>query len=86
MSPIFSCSFAGQPESGFTHIKCYACSQIDACLAAVKNFLVFAKKVDIRVISLDVDYYADVVLPVGELRNTIAVDVDRKEGEVKVTC
>ena len=55
-----------------------------ACLAGVKNFLVFAKKTDIRVISLDVNYYADVVLPVGELRNTIAVDVDRKEGEVKV--
>ena len=47
----------------------------------MKNFLVFAKKVDIRVISLDVDYYTDVVLPVGVLQNTVAVDIDRKEGD-----
>lgn len=52
----------------------------------MKNFLVFAKKVDIRVISLDVDYYADVVLPIRELQNTVAVDVDRKEGDVSIAC
>lgn len=45
------------------------------------NFLVFARRTDIRVISLDVDYYADVLIPVGELRNAITIDVDRKHSQ-----
>lgn len=47
----------------------------------MENFLIFAKRTDIRKISLDVDYYADVVIPLGDVRNAIAVDVDNVEGE-----
>ena len=42
--------------------------------------MIFARKLDIRIISLDVDYHADVVIPLGELQNAIAVDVDVIEG------
>ncbi len=44
------------------------------------NFLIFAKRKDIRTISLDVGYYADVVIPIGGMENAIALDVDRAEG------
>ncbi len=46
------------------------------------NFLIFARRTDIRSISLDVEYYADVLIPVGELKNVIAIDVDRDEREL----
>ncbi len=45
------------------------------------NFLIFAKRKDIRTISLDVGYYADVVIPIGGMENAIALDVDRAEGK-----
>ena len=51
------------------------------CANGMTNFLIFAKRTDIRAISLDVEYYADVVLPVGELKNAIAIDVDTASGE-----
>ena len=44
------------------------------------NFLIIARRTDMRAVSLDVDYYADVVIPVGGLQNVIAVDVDRADG------
>nr|XP_006819580.1 PREDICTED: low-density lipoprotein receptor-related protein 4-like [Saccoglossus kowalevskii] len=46
------------------------------CQSGMKNFLIFACRTDIRAISLDVPYYADVVLPLGEMQNAIAIDVD----------
>ena len=46
------------------------------------NFLVVARRTDIRAISLDVDYYADVVIPMGPHGNVVALDVDRIEGDV----
>ncbi len=45
------------------------------------NFLIFARRNDIRTISLDVGYYADVVVPIGPMENAIALDVDRAHGE-----
>ena len=50
--------------------------------AGMTNFLIFARRSDIRTISLDVSYYADVVVPVRDLKNAIAIDVDRAEGMV----
>ena len=44
------------------------------------NFLIVARRTDIRTVSLDVSYYADSVLPLGGLQSAIAIDVDRKEG------
>ncbi|CAH1786568.1 unnamed protein product [Owenia fusiformis] len=52
------------------------------CEDGMSNFLIFARRTDIRLISLDVNYYSDVVLPVGELRNAIAIDVDRKDRKI----
>ncbi|XP_070536212.1 low-density lipoprotein receptor-related protein 4-like [Ptychodera flava] len=52
------------------------------CHPGMKNFLIFACRTDIRAVSLDVPYYADVVLQVGEMKNTIAIDVDTVNGHV----
>ena len=41
-----------------------------------------ARLTDIRTVSLDVSYYADSVLPLGELKYAIAIDVDRRDGKV----
>ena len=46
----------------------------------MSNFLIFARQLDIRTISLDVRYYADVVVPLHQVRNAIAVDVDTVQG------
>ena len=48
----------------------------------MKNFLIFTRGKDIRTVSLEMDYYMDVVIPVGEVRNAIAIDVDVLEGEI----
>lgn len=45
------------------------------------NYLIFAHRVDIRVVSLDVPYLIDVVLPLPPLKNTLGVDVDQKTGK-----
>lgn len=45
------------------------------------NFLVVATRTDIRAISLDVNYHADVVIPVGAQGNVVAADVDRVTGQ-----
>ena len=59
------------------------CFQQDGQNCAVRptNSLIFAHRVDIRQISLDVPYIVDVVLPLPPLKNAIAVDVDRKTGK-----
>lgn len=47
----------------------------------MSNFLIFAKKTDIRKISLDVEYFADVVIPVENVRNAVAIYVDPVESK-----
>mgnify|MGYP007091338784 CR=1 FL=1 len=47
----------------------------------MKNYLIFAQRTSIRKISLDVDYYADVSLPMSSLKNAIALSVDRVDGK-----
>lgn len=47
----------------------------------MSNFIVFARRTDIRKISLDVNYVADVVIPLGEIRNAIAIGIDRVAGK-----
>ncbi|KAI2662129.1 Low-density lipoprotein receptor-related protein 4 [Labeo rohita] len=50
---------------------------------AMNSFLIFARRTDIRMISLDIPYFADVVLPVSaSMKNTIAIGVDAVEGKV----
>ncbi|PSN54231.1 Low-density lipoprotein receptor-related protein 4 [Blattella germanica] len=45
------------------------------CALGPTNSLIFAHRVDIRQISLDVPYIVDVVLPLPPLKNAIAVDI-----------
>ncbi|XP_049321599.1 low-density lipoprotein receptor-related protein 4 isoform X2 [Astyanax mexicanus] len=53
------------------------------CTPGMNSFLVFARRTDIRMVSLDIPYYADVVLAVnGSMKNTIAIGVDPTEGKV----
>ncbi|XP_068628058.1 low-density lipoprotein receptor-related protein 4 [Battus philenor] len=46
------------------------------------NYLIFAHRVDIRIMSLDVPYLIDVVMPLPPLKNALGVDVDRQTGLV----
>ncbi|XP_035222365.1 low-density lipoprotein receptor-related protein 4-like, partial [Stegodyphus dumicola] len=52
------------------------------CANGMNNFLIVAKRTDIRKVSLDVPYTADVVLPINNLNNVIALDVDTKGGKI----
>ncbi|XP_028649665.2 low-density lipoprotein receptor-related protein 4 isoform X1 [Erpetoichthys calabaricus] len=53
------------------------------CASGMSSFLIFARRTDIRMVSLDIPYFADVVLSVnGSMKNTIAIGVDPKEGKV----
>lgn len=53
-------------------------------LPEMSNFLIFTRQQDIRRISLEVEYYADVVVA-GSLKNAIAIDVDVVEGNFLYT-
>ncbi|KAF7275128.1 hypothetical protein GWI33_012157, partial [Rhynchophorus ferrugineus] len=53
-----------------------------SCTDGPLNFLIMAHRIDIRQISLDVPYMADVVLPFKHLKLATSVDVDRKTGEI----
>lgn len=47
----------------------------------MNSFLIFARRTDVRMISLDIPYFADVVLAVNSsMKNTIAIGVDPVEG------
>ncbi|XP_069077783.1 low-density lipoprotein receptor-related protein 4 isoform X3 [Pleurodeles waltl] len=53
------------------------------CFHGMSRFLVFARRTDIRAVSLDIPYFADVVIPVNvTMKNTIAIGVDPEEGKV----
>lgn len=59
------------------------------CLLVVgmSSFLIFARRTDIRMVSLDIPYFSDVVLAVnGSMKNTIAIGVDPKEGMCVHLC
>lgn len=49
--------------------------------AGMTSFLIFARRTDIRMVSLDIPYFADVVVSVNvTMKNTIAIGVDPREG------
>ncbi|XP_057187146.1 low-density lipoprotein receptor-related protein 4 isoform X1 [Triplophysa rosa] len=53
------------------------------CTHGMNSFLIFARRTDVRMISLDIPYFADVVLAVNSsMKNTIAIGVDAVEGKV----
>uniref|UniRef100_A0A669PGY7 Low-density lipoprotein receptor-related protein 4 n=1 Tax=Phasianus colchicus TaxID=9054 RepID=A0A669PGY7_PHACC len=53
------------------------------CSTGMTSFLIFARRTDIRMVSLDIPYFADVVVSVNvTMKNTIAIGVDPHEGKV----
>lgn len=52
------------------------------CNDGPSEYIIFAHRIDIRQISLDIDYLIDVVLPLPLMSNTMAVDVDRLTGDI----
>uniref|UniRef100_A0A8B9C424 Low-density lipoprotein receptor-related protein 4 n=1 Tax=Anser brachyrhynchus TaxID=132585 RepID=A0A8B9C424_9AVES len=53
------------------------------CSHGMTSFLIFARRTDIRMVSLDIPYFADVVVSVNvTMKNTIAIGVDPREGKV----
>lgn len=54
------------------------------CATGPTNSLIFAHRVDIRQISLDVPYFVDVVLPLPSMKSAVSVDVDRRTGKKAV--
>lgn len=46
------------------------------------NFIIFARRTDIRQISLDNDYLVDVVLPLPSMTTVMTVDVDSVTGDI----
>lgn len=53
------------------------------CSPGMNSFLIFARRIDVRMVSLDIPYFADVVVPINmTMKNTIAIGVDQLEGKV----
>lgn len=48
--------------------------------SGMRRFLLFSRRTEIRKMSLDVPYWADVVVPLKKLRNVVALDVDSVDG------
>lgn len=46
------------------------------------RYIVLAHRIDVRIISLDIDYSVDVILPLPAVTNAVALDVDRQTGEI----
>ncbi|GFX35965.1 low-density lipoprotein receptor-related protein 4 [Trichonephila clavipes] len=52
------------------------------CSKGMNNFLIVAQRSDVRKVSLDVPYTADVVLRINNINNIIALDVDTQDEKI----
>lgn len=52
------------------------------CPRIPSQFVVASHHKDIRIVSLDVDYFADIVLPVDGMGNVSSADIDRQNGDI----
>ncbi|XP_037724672.1 low-density lipoprotein receptor-related protein 4 isoform X2 [Drosophila subpulchrella] len=52
------------------------------CSEGPTQYILFAHRIDIRQISLDFDHLIDVVLPLPPISNAVALDVDRRTGNI----
>ena len=52
------------------------------CFDGPVKYIVFAHRIDIRQISLDIAYSVDVILPFPPISNAVALDVDLKTGDI----
>lgn len=52
------------------------------CKQGPTDYIIFARRTDIRQISLDIDYMVDVVLPLPAMTSAMTVDVDVTNGDI----
>lgn len=52
------------------------------CQKIPNEFIIFARRSDLRFSSFEARYKVDVVLPINYLKNATGVDVNRKTGEI----
>lgn len=52
------------------------------CYEGPLKYIVLAHRIDIRLISLDIDYSVDVILPFPTISNAVSIDVDRKTDDI----
>ncbi|OXU25251.1 hypothetical protein TSAR_015309 [Trichomalopsis sarcophagae] len=52
------------------------------CPGMPDKFLLMSHRIDIRVLSLDTNYTADTVLPIGHMKNVSGADVDMETGQI----
>jgi low-density lipoprotein receptor-related protein 4 len=52
------------------------------CKEQPSSYIIFAHRTDIRQVSLDIDYMIDVVLPLPQISNVYALDVDLHTGDI----
>lgn len=51
------------------------------CKNGPSSYILFSHRIDIRQISLDIDYMIDVVLPISSISNVVALDIDLRTGD-----
>lgn len=52
------------------------------CPRGPARYVLLAHRIDVRMVSLDIDYVVDVILPLPAVTNAVALDVDRTNGDV----
>ena len=59
------------------------CVCVCVCVTGMRSLLLVSRGADLRLVSLDVSYYIDVVLPVSRarIRNAVAADFDPLTGQ-----
>lgn len=67
---------------GLGHFFTCCVYQIVLRVADMNNMLVFAQRTSVQLLSLDVDYYASVTLPVQGVQNAIASNFDVLQGTI----
>lgn len=61
---------------------CYLQNDHLTCYNGPEKALVFARREDVRLVSLDTPYRVDVILPLQGLQHAVALDIDRKTGQL----
>uniref|UniRef100_A0AAY4CH57 EGF-like domain-containing protein n=1 Tax=Denticeps clupeoides TaxID=299321 RepID=A0AAY4CH57_9TELE len=73
----------GSNNGGCSHLclpsnKTYTCT----CPTGLDKFLLFARRTDIRRISFDTEDMSDDVIPLADVRNSVALDWDDRDGHI----
>ena len=58
------------------------CVCVSVCLLGLVNVLLLSRQTDLRLVSLDVPYFADVILQIhADLQHVVAADLDPLTGQ-----